>query len=210
MKPWKVIATDGKWTLRNRGDEYLVQVEGKILMSSRRHGSEEELARIGCARIASDNPTVLVGGLGFGFTLRAALDVLPSRAKVLVSELSPAVVEWNRGAIAPLAGAPLEDPRVEVIVGDVQRVLPKHRGKLDVLLLDIDNGPFAVSAIANANMYDLGGLSSTRASLKKGGRLAVWSAGQQGGFTKRMKEVGFEARVEKTGDGKHLIFVGDV
>jgi spermidine synthase len=209
MKPWKVIASEGKWTLRSRGDEFLVQVEGRVLLSSRRTGSEAELARIGCARLTSDGPRVLVGGLGFGFTLRAVLDVLPIGARVLVCEPSPAVVEWNRGPVAPLAGAPLEDHRVEVVVGDVQRLLPKHRGRFDVILLDLDEAPFPVSAIANSNLYDLGGLSSLRASLKKGGRLAIWSGGPQAGFTKRLTEVGFTAGVEKTGDGKHLVFKGD-
>jgi spermidine synthase len=210
MKPWKTLATDGKWTLRQRDSEYMVQVDGKILMTSRRHGSEDELARIGCARVTDAAPKVLIGGLGFGFTLRAALDNLPDAAQVTVSELSSHVVEWNRaGALAELHGHALEDHRVKVEVGDVQRVLSKHRGVFDVVLLDIDNGPFPVTVQDNASLYSIGGLSSVRASLKRGGRLAVWSASTHPGFNKRLREVGFTASVEKTGDGQHLVFVGD-
>lgn len=208
MKPWKVIASEGKWTLRARGDEFLVQVEGRILLSSRRHGSEQALARVGCAHLEGGGPKVLLEGLGFGFTLRAVLDVLPVGARVVVSEASAAVVEWNRGAVAPLASAPLEDHRVEVVVGELQRLLPKRRGAFDAIFLDLDHAPFPTSAIALSNLYDLGGLSSLRASLKKGGRLAVFSSGPQAGFAKKLREVGFEPSVEKLGD-KHLVFVGD-
>lgn len=212
MKPWKTIATDGKWTLRQRDQEFMVQVDGKVLMTSRRHGSEDELARIGCARVNSASPHVLIGGLGFGFTLRAALDNLPDSAKVVVSELSKHVVEWNRsgGELAKLHGDSLDDHRVSVEVGDVQKLLSKNRNAFDVVLLDIDNGPFAVTVEDNETMYSIGGLSSVRASLKKGGRLAVWSAGTHPGFNKRLREVGFVASVEKTGDGQHLVFIGDL
>lgn len=210
MKPWKKIATDGKWTLRQRDAEYMVQLDGKIFLTSRRHGSEEVLARVGCARLMASAPKVLIGGLGFGFTLRAALDALPDSAKVVVSEVSPAVVEWNRGALAESHGNVLDDPRVEVIVGDVQTVLHKHRGTFDVVLLDLDNGPFGGSIEDLQSLYSVGGLSSVRASLKEGGRLAVWSSTTHPGFNKRLREVGFEASVEKTGDGSHLIFIGDL
>lgn len=208
MKPWKTLATSGKWTLRERDAEFMVQVDGKILLTSRRHGNEAVLARIGCARLDTHRPHVLIGGLGFGFTLRAALDELPPDAKVTVCELSPAVVEWCRGALAERNGHALEDPRVEVEVADIQRVLSKHRGAFDVALLDLENGPFPVSVQDDATLYSVGGLSSVRASLKKPGRLAVWSGGQHPGFNKRLREVGFTASVEKTGEG--LIFVGDV
>jgi predicted membrane-bound spermidine synthase len=210
MKPWKVIATEGKWTLRQRGDEFMVQSEGRILHSSKRHGSEDQHARIGCARLVNEGPKVLLGGLGFGFTLRAVLDVLPVGARVTVAEPSQAVVDWSRGAVAQLADSPLDDPRVNVVVGEVLRVLPKHRGAFDVILLDYDMAPVMASSMAYSNLYDLGGLSSLRASLKKGsGRVAVFSAGPQPGVTKRMKEVGFTPNVQKTNDGKYLVFVGD-
>ncbi len=210
MKPWKTLATDGKFTLRQREREYMVLADGKILMSSRQHGAEKDLARIGCARIETDVPKVLVGGLGFGFTLRAALDIAPDLAKVIVSEPSKAVVEWNRGALASLNDHALDDPRVTAELGDLQRVLSKHRRGFDVMLLDIDNGPFAVDIDDDQSAYSIGGLSSMRASLRSGGRLAVLSSGTHPGFNKRLTEVGFTASVQYVGDGDGLVFVGDV
>jgi hypothetical protein len=209
MKPWKTLAADGGWTLRQRGEEFLVQVDGRVLMNSRRHGSEEALARIGCARLVSSSPSVLVGGLGFGFTLRAALDVLGPTASLVVSELSEAVVQWNRESVAALAGRPLEDPRVRVETGDIQRRLRQSRTRFDVVLLDVDNGPFGLSD-DNTSLYGLVGLATLRAAMRQGGRLAIWSAGPQGGFLRRLREAGFRPSVEKPGDGKHLIFIGDV
>jgi spermidine synthase len=211
MKPWKTLATQDGWTLRQRDREFLVQVDGRVLMSSRRHGSEEALASIGCARLAVSSPSVLVGGLGFGFTLRAALDVLGPMASVTVSELSEAVVRWNRDvAVAQLAGKPLEDPRVKVETGDVQRLLRRSRARFDVVLLDVDNGPFGLID-DNESLYGLVGLATVRSALRSGGRLAIWSAGPQGGFLRQLKEAGFRPSVEKPdGEGKHLIFLGDV
>jgi spermidine synthase len=208
MKPWKTLATQGAWTLRQRGEEFLVQVDGHVLMNSRRHGSEEGLARIGCARIVTPAPSVLVGGLGFGFTLRAALDGLGPSASVVVSELSEAVVQWNREAVAALAGRPVEDPRVKVETGEIQRLFRRSRARFDVILLDVDNGPFGLMT-GNESLYGLVGLSTMRAALRPGGRLAIWSAGPQGGFLTQLREAGFRPSVEKPGDGKHLIFIGD-
>jgi spermidine synthase len=211
MKPWKVLATDGQFSLRQRGHEFMIQVEGKILMTSKRHGSEEELARIGCARtIVTEKPQVLVGGLGFGFSLRAALEFLPFNARVTVSEISSSVVEWNRTALAEVTENALEDPRVAVEVGDIHALLAKKSQGFDAILLDIDNGPFGISLANNQTMYGLGGLSLLRSALRPGGRLAIWSASGQGGFVKRMDEVGFKGSAHKTADGKHLIFVGDL
>lgn len=208
MKPWKTLATDGKFALRQREREYMVLADGKILMSSRQHGDEPDLVRIGCARIDRDDPKILVGGLGFGFTLRAALDHAPDRAKVTVNEPSKTVVEWNRGPLASLNGHALDDDRVTVEVGDVQRVLSKHRKGFDVIVLDLDNGPFAVDIDDDMSLYSIGGLSSVRASLASGGRLAVLSQGTHPGFNKRLVAVGFSASVEYVGDS--LVFVGDV
>jgi spermidine synthase len=211
MKPWKVLAKDGNFSLRQRNDEFMIQVEGKILMTSRRHGSEEELARIGCARtIVTDRPQVLVGGLGFGFTLGAALEFLPHNAKVIVSELSQSVVEWNKTVLAEFTKNALEDPRVQIELGDIHALLAKKPQQFDAILLDIDNGPFGLSLANNQTMYGLGGLSLLRSALAPGGRLAIWSASNQGGFVKRMEEVGMKGNAVKTSDGKHLIFTGDV
>jgi spermidine synthase len=209
MKPWKTIGTDGKFTLRQRGGEYLVQVDGHVLMNSRRHGSEEALARVGCARLIGPAPRVLVGGLGFGFTLRAALDLLPPAALVTASELSAAVAGWSRELVGGLTGHPLADPRVTVEVGDVQRLLARRRAAFDAILLDVDNGPYGVSTEDNLSLYGLVGLSLLRAALRPGGRLVIWSAGSQGGFLTQLREAGFRPSVDKPGDGAHLLFVGD-
>lgn len=208
MKPWKTLATDGKFTLRQREREYMVLENGKILLSSRQHGEEPELVRVGCARLATDTPRVLVGGLGFGFILRAALEYLPDGAKITVNEPSKTVVEWNRGPLATVNDHALEDPRVSVEVGDVQTVLSRHRHEFDVVLLDLDNGPFAVDVKDDLSLYSVGGLSSVRASLGSGGRVAVLSVSTHPGFNKRLVSVGFAASVVTAGES--LVFVGDV
>lgn len=146
MKPWETIDTttvDGTTLKLARHDrEFLILADAVPLMSSRVHGSEDALAMAACrdARLLPA-PCVLVGGLGMGFTLRAALDRLPSAATVVVAELVPAVVAWNRGVLGPLAGRPLDDPRVRVVERDVTEVLRAERGRFDAALLDIDNGP---------------------------------------------------------------------
>src|SRR5438046_473181 len=130
--------------LVRRGDEYLILFDGAVLMSSRVHGSEEALGTLGCERARRlERPSVLIGGLGMGFTLRATLDLLPSDATVVVAELVPAVVEWNRGPLGPLAGHPLKDTRVVVEVNDVAATLRASRSQFDAVLLDVDNGPAA-------------------------------------------------------------------
>ena len=160
MKAWEVLgessAPDGTdIQLRRRDDEYLILANGKPLMSSRLHGSEEALATLGCSRAqAMEQPRVLVGGLGMGFTLRAVLDVLPFDAVVTVAELVPAVIEWNRASLAALAGHPLRDPRVRLQAGDVGFTLRANPGRFDVVLLDVDNGPAAFTAADNAGLYD--------------------------------------------------------
>jgi spermidine synthase len=212
LKPWKTLGVSGAWSLRQRDNEFMVLASGKILRSGRRHGNEDELARMGCARFRArtDEPRVLLGGLGFGFTLRAVLDAVPPEASVVVSETSPALVEWNAGVLASTHGHALDDHRVKVVVGDVQNLLVENRGSFDVVLLDLDHGPFDVTLEDHQSMYSIGGLSSVRASLRAGGRLAVWSTSQHAGFTKRLTEVGFTASVQKTFDESHLVFLGDL
>src|SRR5438094_2193727 len=130
--------------LTRRANEYIILANGKTLMSSRMHGSEEALATVACRRLQNlEQPCVLVGGLGMGFTLRATLDFLPPDAIVEVAELVPAVVDWNRGPLGPLAGQPLKDRRVRVHADDVAVTLRSHPGQFDAVLLDVDNGPAA-------------------------------------------------------------------
>ena len=178
--------------------EFLIAANGQSLMSSRMHGSEEALAVLGCRHARTlPRPDVLVGGLGMGFTLRAALDVLPASACVTVAELVPAVVEWNRGPLAAVAAHPLDDPRVHVEAGDVAAVLRANRGRFDAVLLDVDNGPAAFTASDNACLYDAAGLAEARASLTPGGVLAVWSAAEDQAFERRLRAAGLTVARER-------------
>lgn len=220
MKPWELLGQtttpDGSdMALTRRDSEYVILVGGRSLMSSRMHGSEEALATLACRRLRTvEEPCVLVGGLGLGFTLRATLDLLPPHATVVVAELVPAVVEWNRGPLGPLAGHPLADKRVTIEVGDVAATLRASRNRFDAVLLDVDNGPAALTASDNAGLYDDRGLAAARAALKVGGVLAIWSAGEHRKFEQRLRYGRFTvdvARVRgrlKKGGPRHTIFLG--
>jgi spermidine synthase len=202
-------------TLTRQGSEYVILASGKPLMSSRMHGSEEALAAFGCRNARRrEAPCVLVGGLGMGFTLRATLDLLPPDATVIVAELVPAVVEWNRGPLGPLAAHPLNDARVRVEIGDVAAVIAASTARFDAMLLDVDNGPAAFTATHNTRLYDDRGLAAARAALKTGGTLAVWSAWDDRRFEQRLRYGGFAVEVErvrgrlKKGGPRHTIFLG--
>lgn len=220
MKAWEVLgessAPDGTGIeLRRRDGEYLILANGKPLMSSRLHGSEEALATLGCRRARSlQQPRVLVGGLGMGFTLRAVLDMLPSDAVVTVAELLPAVIEWNRASLASLAGHPLRDRRVRIQTGDVGFTLRANPDGFDAVLLDVDNGPRAFTAAGNAGLYDNAGVTAAYAALRASGTLAVWSAWDDRVFEQRLRFHGFVVEVErvrarlKKGGPRHTIFLG--
>src|ERR1700730_4297441 len=204
-------------TLTRQGTEYVLLSSGQTLMSSRMHGSEEALARFACARARTlEAPGCLVGGLGMGFTLRAALDLLPPDATVIVAELAPALVDWNRGPIGPLARHPLRDKRVVVEVSDVADTLRSSPGRFDAVMLDVDNGPAAFTASDNAGLYDDRGLAVARAALKPGGVFAVWSSREDRRFEQRLRYGGFDVTVErvrgrlKKGGPRHTIFLGAV
>jgi spermidine synthase len=219
MKPWELLGEtrtpDGTlMTLTRRDSEYVILADGRSLMSSRMHGSEEALATFACRQARTlERPCVLVGGLGMGFTLRAALDLLPPHAEVVVAELVPAVVEWNRGPLGSLAGHPLKDTRVIVDVGDVKATLHANPGRFDAVLLDVDNGPAPVTVSHNAGLYDDRGLAAVRAALKSGGVLAVWSAWEDRRFEQRLRYGQFTVAVErvrgrlKKGGPRHTIFL---
>ena len=200
--------------LIRRGDEYIILVDGAILMSSRMHGSEEALATFACQRVrALEQPSVLIGGLGMGFTLRTTLDLLPQDATVVVAELVPAVVEWNRGPLGPLARHPLKDKRVRVETGDVVVTLRSGLGQFDAVLLDVDNGPTAFTASNNAGLYDNRGIAAARAALKTQGVLAVWAAQDDRKFEQRLRDGRFDVQVRrprgrlKKGGPRHTIFL---
>jgi spermidine synthase len=201
--------------LMRRGDEYLLLADEAILMSSRMHGSEEQLAGLAFERLRKlPGPSVLIGGLGMGFTLRATLDLLSPDATVLVAELVPAVVEWNRGPLGTLAGHPLEDQRVRVETRDVAITLRSHLGQFDAVLLDVDNGPSAFTSSSNAGLYDQRGIAAARAALKKEGVLAVWAAQDDRNFALRLRQGRFDVQVQRVrgrvnkGGARHTIFLG--
>lgn len=187
----------------------MVLEQGKIMLTSRSSGLESDLVRLAFARLNTDAPRIFVGGLGFGFILRAVLDGAPDLAKVLVNEPWEPLIDWHEGPLTEMNGGALEDPRVEIDTGDVQLVLSENRKKFDVILLDLDNGPYAVDVKDDLSLYSIGGLSSVRASLAAGGRVVVSSAGTHPGFNKRLTTVGLRATAETLGGG-HLAFVGDL
>lgn len=197
--PWTVLGRartpgGGELLLRGRGGDFEIRLDGRELMTSRGHFSEEAMARLACARLAARAaPRLLIGGLGMGYTLRAALDAAPPDAEIVVVELVSEVVEWNRGALAELAGRPLQDARVEVALGDVAARLRTARAAFDAILLDVDNGPGTVTRPGNRVLYGTEGLSLARRALRAGGVLAVWSADPSPEFVARLRRSGFDA-----------------
>lgn len=205
---------DGKdMVLRRRGRELEIVAGGLMLMSTQEHGSEEALAQLGCRGVPAD-ATVLVGGLGLGFTLRATLDAVGPEATVVQAELLDAIVAWNRGILGPLAGHPLRDPRVELAMGDVAVTLRASPGRFHAILLDVDNGPRAFTQDGNGGLYGDEGLRQIAAALRPGGTLAVWSAWPDRKFLHRLEHAGFDAGDHvvpargKKGGREHVIFVG--
>jgi spermidine synthase len=198
MIPWLQIDTarvpgaDVELRLMRRGAEFSMMLGPNELMNSRLSGSEEALATLACRRIeAVKRPHLLIGGLGMGFTLRAALAVLGSEARIMVAELVPAVIEWARGPLADIFGGSLDDPRASIRSADVVDVVQSHALAFDAILLDVDNGPEGLIRKANDALYDLKGLNAIRAALRPGGVLAVWSSGPNAHFTKRLGDAGF-------------------
>jgi len=199
-----------------RGDEFSIRLDNYELMNSRLHGSEDSLAELACAGINHRSaPRVLIGGLGMGYTLAAALVPLSQKAQVVVAELVPAVVVWNRGPLAQLAGSPLEDHRVSVCEGDVGEIIRQQKRGFDAILLDVDNGPEGLTRPENDRLYGLAGLNDARKALRSGGVLAVWSASPDKKFSQRLTKAGFKveevqvkARKGSKGKVKHTIWLG--
>ena len=219
MIPWSLLDTaqvpgGGELRLMKRGAEFSIMLGGNQLMNSRVRGSEEALATIACERIQTrKRPRILIGGLGMGFTLRAALAVLGPDARIIVAELVPAVLAWARGSMAEIFGSSLTDPRVSVREADVSQLICAGPSTFDAILLDVDNGPGGLIQKANDALYDLEGLSATRTALRPGGILAVWSAGPDLNFAKRLRKAGFdvdEVRVRANGSrggARHVIWI---
>jgi spermidine synthase len=175
--------------------DFLIQINGQELMNSRRHESEQELARLGCAHLPGRKaPCVLVGGLGMGYTLRQVLDMLGPDAHVVVSELLSAVVDWNRAYLGDLNAQPLQDERTELITGDILALLSQSNNRFDAILLDVDNGPSAITDSGNQRLYGPAGIQACRRALRKPGSLAIWSAEPSKGFEQLLIHCGFHVR----------------
>jgi spermidine synthase len=203
MIPWELLDTaempgeGGQLRLLRRGTEFVIRLGHTELMNSRLSGSEEALAALTCERLVdARRARVLVGGLGMGFTLRAAQRVLGPGARIDVAELVPAVVAWARGPLAPVFGESLADPRVTMVVGDVMDRIRAAPKTYDAILLDVDNGPEGLTRAANDALYDVRGLVDAYAALRPGGVLSVWSAAPDRTFAPRLKRAGFA--VEET------------
>jgi spermidine synthase len=190
-----------------------MRVDGQALMNSASHRSEEKLAVYGCAGLARKRGVrVLIGGLGMGFTARAALDILASDAEVVVVESVAAVVRWNREVLGHLAGEPLADPRLSVVQGDVVDAIAEAAGRYDAILLDVDNGPSAFTTFKNKRLYSTEGLQRARKALRRGAVLAVWSTYQDASFTARLRAAGFDVAAKRVlaGDGsprRHVLWL---
>ena len=219
MIPWSLLDTaqvpgGGELRLMRRGAEFSIMLGGNQLMNSRARGSEEALATIACERIRSrEKPRILIGGLGMGFTLRAALAALGTDARIIVAELVPAVLAWARGPMAEVFGDSLTDPRVSACEADVGVLIRSGASAFDAILLDVDNGPEGLSRKANDALYDLEGLRAACAALRPGGVLAVWSAAPNLKFTARLRKAGLDAdevRVRANGSrggARHIIWI---
>jgi spermidine synthase len=216
-RPWRTLATvatdEGPLELRQRGDdEFLIVVGGRVLMTSAARRSEESLSTLGLAPVQGrPAPRVLIGGLGMAYTLRAALDVLPAGARVVVAELHAEVAAWCRGPLAPLTGGAVLDPRVAVELGDVSAVIARApAGSLDAILLDLYEGPHAATQGKDDPFYGPAALARSHAALVPGGVLAVWSEDPDAAFARRFAAARFTVAMHRAGRGgrTHVIYVG--
>jgi spermidine synthase len=220
MIPWLQIdsaivpGTEVELRLMQRGPEFSMKLGPNELMNSRLSGSEEALATLACRKIAAvARPQLLIGGLGMGFTLRAALAVAGTEARITVAELVPAVIAWARGPMAEMFGRSLEDPRARILTADVASVIRSSASAYDAILLDVDNGPEGLMRRANDALYDASGLQATRRALRRGGVLAVWSSGPHPTFSKRLRGAGFDVSevavraTAKRGGAHHVIWL---
>ncbi len=203
MKPTilraEATTDDGRlMTLHEHDGAFQISVAGVPLMSTRQHHSERRLAEVACDHSRSrPAPRLLIGGLGLGYTLKAALEGIGPAAKVTVAELLPAVVEWNRNPDYGLAGSALDDPRVELVVGDVGEVIKERRTSFDAILLDVDNGASELTTASNRELYQASSLQLAKAALRPGGCLVVWSAVNDPSFVERMEQAGFSVTTER-------------
>lgn len=220
MRPWELLDTTTvpgnglKLSLYRRGDEYSIKAGNGELMNSRVHGSEDALAELACKRLSDRRqPRILIGGLGMGFTLAAALKELGDDAEVVVAEVVPTVVQWNRERLSALAGNPLDDPRVTVYEGDVGNLIRGQRNNYDAILLDVDNGPEGLTRKENDSLYSPAGLQAAKLALRAQGIFGVWSISPDQRFSKKLQRAGYEideirARARgRHGGARHMIWL---
>jgi spermidine synthase len=219
MIPWKVLdaakVPGGKevLTLKQRGTEFVIALGDNQLMSNRLSATEQALATMACDGFrAAKAPKILIGGLGMGFTLRAALKIMGPQARIAVAELVPEVVKWARGPMAEIFEGSLDDPRTKIHMKDVGELIHAARLEYDAILLDVDNGPEGLSRTANDALYDDKGLRAAHAALKPGGVLAIWSSAPHAEFAARLrktrfavKEIAVRAKGPR-GGAQHLIW----
>jgi spermidine synthase len=201
-------------TLCRHDGDYFIRAAGEVLMSSRRHHSEDRLAELVCQPLRrTAGARVLIGGLGLGFTLRTALSTLAPDAHVLVVELVDAVIRWNRNPAYDLAAGALHDPRVTLRRGDVARTLAESPNAFHGIMLDVDNGAEALTTAGNTRLYGDAGLRTAAAALRPGGRVAYWSAGADAAFATALRRAGLSVeevsvRAHATTRPRHTIYVG--
>ncbi|MGR3174154.1 MAG: spermidine synthase [Candidatus Scalindua sp.] len=200
MKPTVRLATartpdGGEMELYRHDRDFSIKINGLDLMNSRQHESELELARLGCTHLTgSKAPSILIGGLGLGYTLRQVLDMLSPHTKVVVSELMSAVVEWNRDFLGEINGQLLEDKRVEIKIGDLVTLISRSTNRFDAILLDIDNGPSAMADSGNQRLYGYEGIQACRNALREQGSLAVWATESSKEYERLLMSCGFHVR----------------
>ncbi len=203
----------GELRLFQRGHEFSIMLGSNELMNSRLSGSEEALATLPCERLSDRTEArILIGGLGMGFTLRAALPLLDAKAEIIVAELVPAVVQWAQGPMAEIFDGSLDDPRVTIESADVFDLISRNENHYDAILLDVDNGPDGITHASNDRLYTTAGLKTAKRALCSGGILAVWSSAPDTKFTRRLADVGFsveEAPVRAHGKrgAHHMIWL---
>jgi spermidine synthase len=216
-RPWTTLASvataEGALELRQRGErELLIVIAGRVLMTSTARRSEEALATLACAALAAvAAPRLLIGGLGMGYTLRAALDALPAAARVVVAELTPEVAAWCRGPLAPLTGGAVLDPRVTVELGDVAaRIAGAPAAAFHAILLDLYEGPHAATQARDDPFYGAAALARSHAALAAGGVLAIWSEDADAAFARRFAAARFEVSTHRVGKGgrTHVVYLG--
>jgi spermidine synthase len=203
LKKWNLIdqslTPEGKAiSLHEHDGTYSIRIDSAELMSTRRHASEDRIAELACADLKiKRHAHVLIGGLGMGFTLKSALSVLAPDAAVVVAEILPAIISWNRNTAFPLGSAAMADPRVTIRTQDVVEVIRAAPGTFDSIILDVDNGPAALTDSGNARLYSEAGLRLTRASLKPGACVGYWSAAPSPPFEKMLARAGFTVEVHR-------------